>query len=152
MGKGTILAIWVVGDTGALGVITASLLGLLPPIAAVFAIGWYALQMWESKSCQNLMRNRRLKKLVYLRAAAAALELIIRQKNTDLSGLVAANTIHAAAFSASRDVTQKQDDYDHRVLESDTDRLAAADVAAALLIKTATVTANELVNTDHPKS
>jgi hypothetical protein len=119
MGKGTVLAIWVVGDTGALGVITATLLGFLPPMAAMFAIGWYILQMWESKTVQGLLRTHRLMRLVRLRARSTALELLIRQKNTALDGLVDANSIHAAAFDAARALTQKANIADHAIANAE---------------------------------
>ena len=52
-------AILKAGDTiSALAVIT-TLAGFLPPIAAVFAMLWYAVQIFESDTVQRLLRKRK---------------------------------------------------------------------------------------------
>jgi hypothetical protein len=43
--------------------IIASWIGLLPGIASLAAICWYALQLYESKPIQRWLRNRRKRKI-----------------------------------------------------------------------------------------
>jgi uncharacterized protein (DUF2062 family) len=44
-----------VSATIALGAIA----GVLPPLAALVAILWYAIQIWESKTVQNWFKRKR---------------------------------------------------------------------------------------------
>ena len=89
------------GDTVAIVGIAAALIGWLPPIAASIAIVWYAIQIYESQTLQNMFRTYRLRRLVRLRAEATALELLIREKNQDKLGeLNRANRVHTAAIVA----------------------------------------------------
>jgi len=41
------------------GAVIGSIAGILPPIAAVFAIIWYCIQIYESKTVQNWIRRRK---------------------------------------------------------------------------------------------
>ena len=41
-------------DVGAAGAVIATLVGWLPTIAAVLAIFWYLIQIWESKTRREL--------------------------------------------------------------------------------------------------
>lgn len=55
------------GDAiSALAVLT-SLAGFMPPIAALFAMAWYGVQIYESKTVQALLTKRRAsrEKLAY---------------------------------------------------------------------------------------
>jgi hypothetical protein len=47
-------------DVGAVGAILGSLAGYLPPLAALIAILWYAIQIWESDTVQHLRSRRRV--------------------------------------------------------------------------------------------
>lgn len=49
-------------DGVAAGAIVGSLLGYLPAFAALAAIVWYAIQVYESKTVQKWVRVHRLKK------------------------------------------------------------------------------------------
>lgn len=49
------------GDAiSAMAVIT-TLAGFMPPIAAVFAMGWYAVQIFESRTFQGWLARRKKK-------------------------------------------------------------------------------------------
>lgn len=47
-------------DTVSAGAIVASFLGFLPPIAALAATLWYAVQIWESHTVQKWWRLHKL--------------------------------------------------------------------------------------------
>lgn len=48
-------------DAISAGTIVGALAGLLPPLAAVAAIIWYAIQIYESKTFRVHLRLRRMK-------------------------------------------------------------------------------------------
>lgn len=68
----TILS-WV-GNGVSLGAIATTLAGLTPSIAAVVAIVWYSIQIFESATVQRWIAKRRQRRLARLRAALLALE------------------------------------------------------------------------------
>lgn len=127
--RATVPAFWATGDAVSIGVIGGTLLNYLPPAAAFFAIAWYIIQMYESKTIQNMLRTRRLKKLVTIRAKATALELLIREKNTSLGNLDRANAVHSAALKASDQITHAQNQED---MEKDEAEIVAAAAQSAL--------------------
>jgi hypothetical protein len=47
-----------VANTITTATVGGTLLGWLPPIAALFAIVWYALQIWESRTVQGWLSRR----------------------------------------------------------------------------------------------
>lgn len=49
-------AVTFVADTISAGAILGSFVGLLPPIAALAATIWYAVQIWESHTIQKWWR------------------------------------------------------------------------------------------------
>jgi hypothetical protein len=53
-------------------------------MAAVIAGGWYLLQMYESKTVQGWVRDRRLRKLARLKARAIMLEAKLKSPETPL--------------------------------------------------------------------
>lgn len=59
-------------DVAAAGSIVASIAGYLPAIAALAAIIWYGVQIWESKTVQRHVRRLRMARL-RKRIAARAL-------------------------------------------------------------------------------
>jgi hypothetical protein len=65
---------WVVG-TGSTGVVISTVLGFLPPIAAVIAFVWYCIQIYESPTVQRWNDARLRKKLIRLHQRSAALEM-----------------------------------------------------------------------------
>lgn len=62
-------------DFSAAAVILVSILGYLPPIAAVLAIIWYVLQIWESRTIQTYISKRHERTIIRLTAKLAALNL-----------------------------------------------------------------------------
>lgn len=52
----------VVADLAGVGVIGGALAGYLPALASVFAIAWYMLQIWESKTGRQMRARWRAKK------------------------------------------------------------------------------------------
>ncbi len=97
----------VAGELSAVGVITTTILGILPPMVAVIAFVWYIIQITESKTIQRKIRAYRLRRLVRLRAKSVALELAIRNHNFDLRGLDEANQVHLAATEKSAVLTHE---------------------------------------------
>lgn len=49
-------------DTAAAAAIVGAFAQLLPPIAALFACAWYAVQIYESKTVQDWLARRRVRK------------------------------------------------------------------------------------------
>jgi hypothetical protein len=65
-------------DTISAGAIVASFLGWLPPIAAIAAILWYVIQIYESRTFQKwvrLQRRRRRQHQALKRIANAAVQV-----------------------------------------------------------------------------
>jgi hypothetical protein len=55
-------AVYVV-DTVSAGAILSAFLGYLPPIAALLAIFWYGVQLYESRTVQRWLRVARIRKI-----------------------------------------------------------------------------------------
>lgn len=72
------------GNGTAAAAIVGTLLGWAPAIAAIIAGGWYLLQMYESKTVQTWVRDRRIRKLAKLKANAIMLEAKLHQAETPL--------------------------------------------------------------------
>ena len=104
--------LWVIGDTSALLTLAATIGGFIPPIISLVVLCYYLIQIRESVTIQRWTRNRRLRKLVKLRARAVEYELYLHNKNKDLAGLVAANRVHVAAETAAAKSTLEQYDVD----------------------------------------
>jgi hypothetical protein len=68
---------WV-GNILSAGAIGATLIGLLPAVAAGVALVWYTIQIAESKTVQDWIRGRRLRRLAQLKARALLLEAQLR--------------------------------------------------------------------------
>jgi len=72
------------GNGTAAAAIVGTLLGWAPAIAAVIAGGWYLLQMYESKTVQGYVRDRRIRRLARLKASAIMLEAKLKHAETPL--------------------------------------------------------------------
>ena len=81
--------------------------GLIPAFAALLAVFWYILEIYESKTMQRWIRARRLRKLVKLRIRAVALELLIREHDGELQALDAANQVNMAATGKAAELTHE---------------------------------------------
>lgn len=64
---------WI-GNAFSIGAIAASLIGIVPALAAVVALIWYFIQIYESATVQRWIANRRARKIAYLKARVAGLE------------------------------------------------------------------------------
>ena len=60
--------------TGAVATILGTVLGWVPPIAAVLAMIWYSIEIYESKSFQRILADRRARRVIRLRARILQLE------------------------------------------------------------------------------
>lgn len=56
------------------GVVTATLVGMAPAAAAVIAILWYLIQIYESRTVQRWLSQHRVRKLARLKARVIMLE------------------------------------------------------------------------------
>lgn len=71
---------WI-GNSASVGVIVSAIIGWLPAAAALIAVIWYLVQLYESKTIQRFLDRRLRKKLVKLHSEAARLELLLSEKN-----------------------------------------------------------------------
>ena len=66
----------VVGNSLSLGAIVGTLMGWLPYLAAIIAVIWYLIQIYETNTVQTWLRTRRLAKIVRLKEEQLRLENI----------------------------------------------------------------------------
>ena len=71
---GPILA-WI-GNGASVAAVFSTLIGWLPPVAAVIAFIWYCIQIYESKTIQRHLEARRVRKIAALRAQIIKLEAL----------------------------------------------------------------------------
>lgn len=64
---------WV-GNSASVAAILGTIFGWLPPLAAFIAIVWYAIQIYESKTCRQWIASRRRQRMAKLKARIAVLE------------------------------------------------------------------------------
>ncbi len=62
------------GNGASLGAVGLALIGWLPPIAAVIAVIWYMIQIYESNTVQGWIRSRRTRKLARMKARVIMME------------------------------------------------------------------------------
>jgi hypothetical protein len=106
------LTAWV-GHSLSTTAILGSLAGLFPPIAAVAAVIWYTIQVYESRTFQHWYRNRqmvhRARKLAKLRAkekiVLAKIEAIEKVR---ASRVEARELVESARADAAKILTQEQ--------------------------------------------
>lgn len=53
-----------IGDTASVGIIMATIAGWLPPLAALFALVYTCIQIWESKTVTKWRQRRSSRKRV----------------------------------------------------------------------------------------
>jgi hypothetical protein len=56
--------------------IVGTIVGWFPAVAAVVALFWYIIQIYESKTCQRWLTSRRLRKMARLKIVMARLEAL----------------------------------------------------------------------------
>lgn len=86
------------GNGGALATIAGTILGLLPPLAALAAVIWYLVQIYESKTYRD-WRDERLR----------------RKKERKIARLKAKQKVVAAELEALETVRAAKDFADHMV-------------------------------------
>lgn len=87
-------------DAAGVFAIVASLLGWLPPVAAVVAIAWYLIQIWESRTIQSWVLKRHERRIVRLAAKLAELKL---QSAASAASIELKGAAHAAAQTLKND-------------------------------------------------
>lgn len=73
------VSMWV-GNALSIGAIIGSFAGWAPAIAAVVALIWYLIQIFESKTVQRWMSERRMRKLARLKARVIMIEAKARRR------------------------------------------------------------------------
>lgn len=73
MDDGHSISQWVGNGLGGAAIVT-SLVGFLPAFAAMIALAWYLIQIYESKTVQHWLLMRRSRKLVRLKARVLMME------------------------------------------------------------------------------
>ena len=73
---------WI-GHTLSLGSIVGALAGFFPAVASLVALIFYLFQIYENKTFQLWLRNRRIKKLAKLKAKMLVLETLEKQHAVD---------------------------------------------------------------------
>lgn len=99
----------ITGDIIGAGAIIAAILGYITPIAAVVALVWYLIQIWESRTIQHWRENRRMvrkaKKIARLKAKekviVAQLDALerLRQARVDARDKVETAKVEAAKLA-----------------------------------------------------
>ncbi len=70
---------------GASGIaIVTTMVGWLPPMAALIALVWYIIQIYESDTIQKWIRGKRVRKIARMKARVLMMEA---QNKPDLPGL-----------------------------------------------------------------
>lgn len=64
---------WLSNILGA-GTIITAIIGIMPALAAAVAMTWYAIQVYESRTVQAWVRERRVRKIAKLKARLLMLE------------------------------------------------------------------------------
>ncbi len=64
--------------------IVTTIFGWLPPAAALIAIVWYVVQIYESDTIQKWVKSRRIRKIARMKAQVLLMEA---QNKPDLPGL-----------------------------------------------------------------
>ena len=64
----------ILGHIFSAGAIIGTFSGWLPGVAAIVALVWYAIQIYESKTMQNYFRTRRDRNIAAYKVAIAKLE------------------------------------------------------------------------------
>lgn len=72
-GNGFNISTWV-GNGASLGAIAISFAGYIPALAAGVALVWYLIQIFESHTVQQWIRDRRLRQIARLKAQAVKLQ------------------------------------------------------------------------------
>ena len=88
----------LVGNVASLAAIGGALAGLLPPIAALAAIVWYAISIWESESVQSWHKGREFVRLRKRQIATA--KILKAAQEADAKALLAFQQAEAKSLKA----------------------------------------------------
>lgn len=67
------LNLWL-GNGISIAAIAATFMGWVPGIAALVALAWYLIQIYESETARHFLANRRARRIARLRAKLLTLE------------------------------------------------------------------------------
>lgn len=84
MDHGNAINQWV-GNVFSIGAIAATFMGWVPGVAALVALIWYAIQIYESATVQRFLANRRARRIARLKATVLLLEAQNRMLPLDRS-------------------------------------------------------------------
>lgn len=100
----------VIGDTTALVAIGSSLVGWISPLAAIVALVWYAIQIWESRTIRSFVQARAQRRIMRLKAKLASLQIrTVAQAaaiEVKAAGQVAAADVREAARDAAKSLAE----------------------------------------------
>lgn len=107
-------------DTISVGAVVGVILGLLPAIAALGAAVWYLIQIWESRTCQHWIANRRMKyrarKIARLKAKQKVLEAKLQAAGVlKEARYVARDKVETATAEAAVDKVVAEAELAHRL-------------------------------------
>lgn len=71
---------WI-GNSVALGAIVSTIIGIIPAVAALLALIWYVIQIYESETTKLWLAKRKARKIIRLKIALAKLEIKSNQPN-----------------------------------------------------------------------
>ena len=76
---------WTMNGASGVAIIT-TIVGWLPPMAAVVALIWYIIQIYESDTIQNWIRGKRVRKIARMKARVLMMEAQNKPDLPDLGG------------------------------------------------------------------
>lgn len=62
------------GNSASIGAVVSTIFGWLPPAAALIALIWYVIQIYESATVQKWIRTRRTRKIARMKAQVLLME------------------------------------------------------------------------------
>lgn len=74
------------GNGLSIGAIASTFMGWTPAIAAMVALIWYLIQIYESATVQTYVKNRRVRKLAKMKAAVIMLQAKLTHPETPPEG------------------------------------------------------------------
>ncbi len=85
--QGINLSAWF-GNVASAGVIVSTMLSWLPQIAAIVALIWYIIQIYESPTLQRWFYTRRTRRIARMKAAVLLLEAQNKPLPSDESPII----------------------------------------------------------------
>ncbi len=104
-------------DLGIFGIIVASLMSVVPPIAAILGLLYYAIQVYESKTVQHWLLDRRQKH------AARRLRKLEARRKVIVAEIEAAELVRSASAAAMEQVAVAKAEALKTVVENNSHKL-----------------------------